>query len=140
MWSLPLWQADRVRRIPTRALDLPFSFNSLSAGCTESHIIGRVLPDEAGNWTYRPSPFVRAYRDGGVHLFDEIDAADPNLLVLINAALPVGGAAGPQREFGALPRGIQAMRDQMQELFRVALANRRKTRLQAASHRSGYPD
>ncbi len=67
-----------------RALDLPFSFNSLSAGCTESHTIGRVLPDEAGNWTYRPSPFVKAYRDGGVHLFDEIDAADPNLLVLIN--------------------------------------------------------
>ncbi len=92
-----------------RALDLPFSFNSLSAGCTESHIIGRVLPDEAGNWTYRPSPFVRAYRDGGVHLFDEIDAADPNLLVLINAALANGHLCVPFADMPPIKRHERAV-------------------------------
>lgn len=78
-----------------KALELPFTFNSLSAGCTESHLIGRVLPQADGSWQYQPSPFVRTFRDGGVHLFDELDAADPNLLVLINAALANGRLAIP---------------------------------------------
>lgn len=78
-----------------RALGRRFSFNSLSAGCSESHIIGRTLPDSNGNWTYKPAPFVTTYRDGGVHLFDELDAADPNLMVLINAALANGHLAIP---------------------------------------------
>lgn len=78
-----------------KALELPFTFNSLSAGCTESHLIGRVLPQADGSWQYQPSPFVRTYRDGGVHLFDEVDAADPNLLVLINAALSNGHLSIP---------------------------------------------
>jgi MoxR-like ATPase len=38
---------------------------------------------------------VVTYRDGGVHLFDEIDAADPNLMVLINAALANGHLSIP---------------------------------------------
>ncbi len=78
-----------------KALDRPFSFNSMSAGCSESHLLGRVLPDAEGNWTYKESPFVRTYREGGVHLFDEIDAADPNLMVVINAALANGHLSLP---------------------------------------------
>lgn len=70
-----------------KALGRDFTYNSMSAGCSESHIIGRTLPDASGNWTYKPSQFVTTYQNGGLHLFDEIDAADPNLLVLINAAL-----------------------------------------------------
>lgn len=78
-----------------KALDRSFSYNSMSAGCSESHLLGRVLPDENGNWTYKESPFVRTYRTGGVHLFDEIDAADPNLMVVINAALANGHLSLP---------------------------------------------
>lgn len=82
------------------ALDRPFTFNSMSAGVSESSVLGRVLPDASGNWTYRASPFVHAYRTGGVHLFDEIDAADPNLMVVVNAALANGHLAIP---FADLP-------------------------------------
>ncbi len=78
-----------------KALGRRFSFNSMSAGCSESHLIGRTLPDSEGNWSYKPSPFVATYQKGGVHLFDEIDAADPNLMVVINAALANGQLAIP---------------------------------------------
>lgn len=78
-----------------KALDRSFSYNSMSAGCSEAHLLGRVLPDADGNWTYKESPFVRTYRTGGVHLFDEIDAADPNLMVVINAALANGHLSLP---------------------------------------------
>ena len=78
-----------------KGLGRRFSFNSMSAGCSESHLIGRTLPDSDGNWTYKPAPFVTTYENGGVHLFDEVDAADPNLMVLINAALANGHLAIP---------------------------------------------
>jgi MoxR-like ATPase len=69
------------------ALGLQFTFNSMSLGTKETDILGRTLPDEKGNWIYRPSPFVNTYQNGGLHMFDEIDASDPNLLVSINAAI-----------------------------------------------------
>lgn len=69
------------------ALGRPFSFNSMSAGVTESSLMGRVLPTESGTWEYKAAPFVTAFENGGVHLIDEMDAADPNLLVQINAAI-----------------------------------------------------
>ncbi len=78
-----------------KALDLPFSYNSMSAGISESHLIGRTLPDSDGDWKYKPSPFVHSYENGGVHLFDEIDAADPNLMVLVNSALSNGHLSLP---------------------------------------------
>jgi len=71
------------------ALDLPYSFNSLSMGCSESEIIGWFLPTVEGVFEYVPAPFVHAWREGGVHLFDEVDAADSNVLLIINA--PLGG-------------------------------------------------
>ncbi len=72
------------------ALDLDYTFNSMSEGISESALLGRVLPDEDGNWSYQDSPFVKSFRDGGVHLLDEIDGSDPNLLVQVNAALANG--------------------------------------------------
>ena len=41
------------------------------------------------------SQFVRIYRDGGVFLFDEMDAADPNLLLGVNAAIANNVFANP---------------------------------------------
>lgn len=71
-----------------KAMDLDFTFNSMSAGVTESSLFGRLMPPKKGQaWEYSYSPFSRTYENGGVHLFDEIDAADPNLLVSINAAI-----------------------------------------------------
>ena len=70
-----------------KALDLNFSFNSLSEGCTEASIFGRTLPDKSGNWSYQPAPYVSTYENGGLHLFDEIDSGDPNVMTSINASI-----------------------------------------------------
>lgn len=77
------------------ALNLPFGFISLSAGVTETHLLGRVLPQADGSWQYQKSLFVKLYEEGGVFLLDEIDAADANVMVAINAALANGVLANP---------------------------------------------
>lgn len=65
---------------------------SCSAGMSEAQLLGRLLPLGAnGSFVYVESPFMKAYREGGVILLDEMDAADANLLLVINAALANGG-------------------------------------------------
>ncbi|MCE5280314.1 MAG: AAA family ATPase [Planctomycetaceae bacterium] len=78
-----------------KALGRSFAFISLSAGVTETHIFGRMLPQSDGTWAYVESPFIRIYRNGGVFLFDEVDAADGNVMVSINAALANGVLCNP---------------------------------------------
>jgi cobaltochelatase CobS len=78
-----------------KALDVDFAFLSLSAGVTETHLFGRILPDVDGAWKYKVSRFVEIYEKPGVFLLDEIDAADPNVMVAINAALANGVLANP---------------------------------------------
>lgn len=64
---------------------------SCSAGMTEAQLLGRLLPiKDGGAFAYVESPFMKAYRNGGVILLDEMDAADANLLLVINAALANG--------------------------------------------------
>jgi MoxR-like ATPase len=72
------------------ALGLPFGFLSLSAGVTETHLLGRVMPQADGSWAFMPGRFVEVYENGGVFLLDEVDAADANVMVAINAALANG--------------------------------------------------
>ena len=79
-----------------KALDRDFGFLSLSIGVTETHLLGRMLPKADGTWGYVPSRFVEVYENGGVFLLDEIDAADSNVMVTINAALANGVLANPQ--------------------------------------------
>ena len=78
-----------------KAMQSEFGFVSLSAGVTETHLFGRMLPQADGTWGYVASPFVNIYRNGGVFLFDELDAADPNVLVSVNAALANGKLCNP---------------------------------------------
>lgn len=78
-----------------KAMELNFGFISLSAGVTETHLFGRILPQSDGSWKYQPSKFVQVYAKGGVFLFDEIDAADANVMVAVNAALANGMFANP---------------------------------------------
>lgn len=73
-----------------QALRAEFTFNSMSEGVSESHLLGRMSPAKKGDWTYQRSPFVKTFQEGGVHLFDEIDAADANLLVIANSAIANG--------------------------------------------------
>jgi cobaltochelatase CobS len=78
-----------------KALGLEFGFLSLSAGVTETHLFGRMLPKADGTWGYVESVFVRIYRNGGLFLLDEMDAADANVMVSINAALANGELCNP---------------------------------------------
>ena len=87
------------------AMDRPFNFLSLSAGVTETHLWGRMLPGAAGEWVFQESNFVKVYRDGGVFLLDEVDAADANVMVGINAALANGQLSNPYNpEAKPIPR------------------------------------
>ena len=78
-----------------KALDLDFGFISLSAGITETHLFGRLLPQTDGTWGYVASRFVEVYEQGGVFLLDEMDAADANVMVAVNAALANGVMSNP---------------------------------------------
>ena len=78
------------------ALKRPFTYNSMSAGVTESHLVGRNLPQADGTFKFETSPFVKTYESGGVHLFDELDSADANVMTFLNAALANGHLSVPQ--------------------------------------------
>lgn len=81
-----------------KSLSLPFASISCSAGMSESQVLGYLLPTgEGGRFEYVASDFVRLYETGGVFLFDELDAADENMLVTLNQALANGGFFLPQR-------------------------------------------
>lgn len=80
------------------ALNLPFYFVSCTAGMGESTLGGRLLPiGKANQMTYVASEFIQAYEKGGVFLLDEMDAADANVLLLINSALANGRVAVTNR-------------------------------------------
>lgn len=81
-----------------KGLGLEFAHISCSAGMSEGQLLGRLLPTgEGGKFVYVRSEFVRCYEEGGVFLFDEIDAADSNTLLVLNSALANGCMALPNR-------------------------------------------
>lgn len=80
-----------------KALGLKFAAQSCSEGISESYFTGWLLPIDNGNFVHVASEFIAMYEKGGVFLFDEIDASDPNLLVFMNQALANDGFYLPQR-------------------------------------------
>jgi hypothetical protein len=81
-----------------KALGLSFAFVSCTSGMSEGVLGGRLLPvGTGGKFAYVISEFVKAYEQGGVFLLDEIDAADPNVLLLVNSALANGHISVPNR-------------------------------------------
>ena len=70
-----------------------FGFISLSGGTTEGQLLGRLTSDGR----YLPSLFVEMYEKGGVFLLDEVDAGDPNVLLVLNSALANGDLSVPAR-------------------------------------------
>lgn len=69
-----------------KSLNIKFEHISCTAGMAESHLTGRLL----ANGDYLQSSFVDCYENGGLFLFDEVDAADANTLLIINSALANG--------------------------------------------------
>lgn len=67
------------------ALGLPFASVCFTAGASETWLFGRQTPNG-----FIEGPFPKAFREGGVFLGDELDAADSNMLLCINTALANG--------------------------------------------------
>jgi len=72
-------------------MSLPFSAISFGPLTMQSQLVGY----EDAHGVYHETAFVKAYRDGGVFLGDEIDAAGPAVLVTINMALANGAMSTP---------------------------------------------
>ncbi len=67
------------------AMGLQFGSVCLTAGASETWLFGRQTPNG-----FVEGPFSKLYREGGVFLADEMDAADANLMLSINTALANG--------------------------------------------------
>jgi hypothetical protein len=71
-------------------LDLSFGSIPMTEGATPSWLLGAQRLNGYGE-----SQFLQIWRDGGVFLFDEMDAADPNMLLVVNDALANGVLHNP---------------------------------------------
>jgi MoxR-like ATPase len=80
------------------ALGVRFASVSCSAGMSEGVLLGRLLPTgDAGRFEYVIAQFVDMYENGGVFLLDEVDAADANVLLVLNSAIANGHLDVPNR-------------------------------------------
>ena len=75
------------------ALGIAFDFMAVGPQTSKSDVLGYCTAD--GH--YVASAFRRIYESGGVFLFDEMDAAHPGILTVINAALANGHASFPDQ-------------------------------------------
>ena len=64
------------------SLGKQFASVCLTAGASETWLFGRQTPNG-----FVEGPFAKIYKEGGVFLADEMDAADANLLLSLNTAL-----------------------------------------------------
>lgn len=86
----------------SKALKRKYGTLHCTSGASESQLTGWLLPIGSGKnpsaFSYVPSEFVRLYEEGdSVFLLDEIDAADPNMMLVINGALANGSLHVQQR-------------------------------------------
>lgn len=65
-----------------KALGRQFGYICLTAGASETWLFGRNTPNG-----FIEGQFSKLYREGGVFLADEMDAADSNLLIALNTAI-----------------------------------------------------
>jgi hypothetical protein len=72
------------------ALGVPYGHLCFSAGVSETWLFGRQTPKG-----FAEGEFSQLYKNGGLFLADELDAADSNLLLTINTALANGHMYNP---------------------------------------------
>lgn len=82
------------------ALGLQFGHLNMTAGASETWLFGRQTPNG-----FIEGSFSKLYKNGGVFLADEIDAADANLMLSINTAIandvlynPISGETIPRHK------------------------------------------
>lgn len=81
-----------------KALKKEYGALHCSAGASEAQLLGWLLPTgEGGRFEYVAAQFARMFAQGNaLFLIDEIDAADPNFLMVLNGALANGHLHVPQ--------------------------------------------
>ena len=68
--------------------ELPYSEVPCSAGISEGHLMGKLLPTgEQGSFEFHHAALSGAYAEGGFCTLEEIDGSDPNTLLCVNSAL-----------------------------------------------------
>lgn len=73
------------------SMGLPFYSVSCSVGMSEGALMGRLLPvGENGRFEFIETGFIKAWRDGGVFLLDEMDAMPADVAIVMNDALANG--------------------------------------------------
>jgi hypothetical protein len=78
-------------RLVADSLDLEFGGISCTSEMSKSELVGRMVPNMAkGTDVYQSTDFVKLYKNGGLFLLDELDAADANVLLTLNTALANG--------------------------------------------------
>jgi cobaltochelatase CobS len=76
-----------------RALNLPFGNISVGMQTSKADFLGYMN----ANGIYVETAFRRIFENGGIFLIDEIDAGNPNVLVILNSALSGGTYAFPDK-------------------------------------------
>lgn len=88
-----------------KALSRDYAYISGTAGVSESAITGWLLPADGGRFEYTPSDFVKLYERGNaIILLDEMDAFDPNMVMVANTATANGHMTVPHRHAQPLVR------------------------------------
>ena len=73
------------------SLGLNFGSISCSGGMSEAHLSGKSVPNiSKGISVFQSTEFLQCYEEGGLFLLDELDAADGNVLLVLNSAIDQG--------------------------------------------------
>lgn len=90
---------SHLAEIVSRVAAFPrFASISFNAGVSDIHLLGRAVPDlTKGKNRFQGTEFLDCYENGGLFLADELDAADPNILLCLNTALANGYISVPNR-------------------------------------------
>jgi cobaltochelatase CobS len=78
-------------------LNLPFYDASCTETMSESKLVGRMAPNENGGCTFYTTDFLKSYEEGGLFLLDEVDACNPNVLIVLHSAIANGHLSLPHR-------------------------------------------
>jgi hypothetical protein len=73
-----------------KLMDLPYGETPMTAGASPSWLIGGETMSG-----FKSRPFLDIYSGGGVFSFEEVDAADPNMVIVLNNAIANGSFYNP---------------------------------------------
>lgn len=77
-----------IGKLVADSLRARFGAISCTAGMSESYLTGRSIPNlQTGTSDFQTTEFLEMYEGGGVFLWDEVDAADANMLLVANSAI-----------------------------------------------------